>query len=151
MIDSNRIVIRPACLEDAESIAILCEQLGYGATRSQIEQRLNTLNSNEHHIIYVATLPTSEVIGWVHAHRCDLIIMPSQAIVLGLVVDENYRRCKIGQQLIKCIENWAIDKDCNAVLVRSNLLRKEAHIFYQKIGYASTKQSLVFSKSLHEP
>ncbi|MCU0536319.1 MAG: hypothetical protein MUD14_20730 [Hydrococcus sp. Prado102] len=57
MFDSDRIVIRPACFEDAESIARLCTQLGYRAARSQIEQRLHTLNSNEHHVIYVATLP----------------------------------------------------------------------------------------------
>lgn len=151
MLDSARIVIRPALFEDAESIAMLCTQLGYSAARSQVEQRLNILNSNEHHVIYVATLPTNEVVAWIHAHRCDLIIMPPQAIVLGVVVDKNYRNSGIGKRLITCIENWAIDKGCDAVLIRSNIIRKEAHIFYQKIGYASTKQSLVFSKSLHEP
>lgn len=150
MVDSDLIAIRPACPQDAESIAMLCTQLGYRATRSQIEQRLNTLDSNEHHVIYVAALPTDKAIGWIHAHRCDLIIMPPQTLVLGLVVEENYRNCGIGQRLMKSIENWAIDKDCDAVLVRSNLIRKEAHIFYQKIGYTITKQSLVFSKSLYE-
>jgi GNAT superfamily N-acetyltransferase len=146
---TNEIVIRSADDRDVERITFLCEQLGYEVTRSQIQQRLKKLQSDERHVIYVATLSTGKVVGWIHAHQCDLMIVPTQAIVLGVVVDENYRRLGIGKQLMASIEKWARETNCDAVLLRSNILRKEAHIFYEKIGYSNSKQSLVFSKSIN--
>lgn len=139
MTKNDEIIIRSACDRDAERMACLCEQLGYDVTRSQIQKRFDKLQSSEHHAVYVATLKTDEVIGWIHAHQCDLVIMPPQAIVLGLVVDKSCRRCGIGKQLMEYIEKWARQKNCDAVLLRSNILCKKAHIFYQKIGYVNIK------------
>ncbi|ELS33472.1 GCN5-related N-acetyltransferase [Pseudanabaena biceps PCC 7429] len=49
---------------------------------------------------------------------------------------------------MKKIENWATKSGAEGVLLRSNIKRKEAHLFYEKIGYANIKQSLTFYKSL---
>ena len=96
--------IRSAQIEDADRIAILSKQLGYSPTPQEVRQRLETLTSNSTHGIYVATLDTNEAVGWVHAYRCELIIIPQTAIIFGLVVDEQYRRQGIGRQLMKRIE-----------------------------------------------
>jgi len=34
------------------------------------------------------------------------------------------------------------------VAVRSNLIRKETHVFYQRLGYTVTKTSLNFRKAV---
>ncbi|MBD2452074.1 GNAT family N-acetyltransferase [Nostoc sp. FACHB-152] len=144
----QQIKIKKAETKDAERIAILGEQLGYSLTTQQVEQRLDKVKNNYDHVIYVATLANEYVIGWAHAHICDLLIMPKQAILLGLVVDKDYRHHGIGRYLMQKIEQWAAVKECDGVMLRSNIKRKEAHLFYKKIGYANIKQSLAFYKQL---
>lgn len=76
-IEGDPIIIRRASVQDAQSIAILSQQLGYAATLVEIQQRLNKIQVNENHVIYVATLKNDEIVGWIHAHRCDFVIMPT--------------------------------------------------------------------------
>jgi GNAT superfamily N-acetyltransferase len=139
--------IRHNEIKDAERIAVLCEQLGYSATKEQIEERLNKIQNNKSHIIYVA-VENDYVIGWAHAHIPELIIMPNQALLFGLVVDKNYRNHGIGKLLMKHIEEWATLFGCEGVMLRSNIKRQEAHLFYEKIGYTNIKQSVTFYKKL---
>lgn len=145
---TDKIQIRLAEGKDAERIAVLCDQLGYSATSQQIEQRLVQIQDNKSHVVYVATLANDYVIGWAHAHTCDLIIIPNQALLFGLVVDEDYRHAGIGRTLMQYIEEWAALVGCEGVILRSNIKRTEAHIFYEKIGYTNTKQSMTFYKKI---
>ena len=140
--------ITQAKIKDSERIAILCEQLGYSATEEQIEERLSKIQNNNSHIIYVATVENDYVIGWAHAHISDLIIIPNQALLFGLVVDENYRNNGIGRLLMEHIEKWATLFGCEGVILRSNIKRQEAHLLYEKIGYTNIKQSVTFYKKL---
>ncbi|MBW4636237.1 MAG: GNAT family N-acetyltransferase [Iphinoe sp. HA4291-MV1] len=56
-------------------------------------------------------------------------------MLLGLVVDEGYRHSGIGRVLMQHIEQWASIVSCQGILIRSNIKRKEAHRFYEKIDY----------------
>ncbi|QSJ17369.1 GNAT family N-acetyltransferase [Nostoc sp. UHCC 0702] len=140
--------IRKAEIKDAERIASLSEQLGYSATNQQIELRFAKIQKNNSHIVYVATLANEYVIGLGHAYICDLMVIPTQAILLWLVVDKDYRRSGIGRILMQQIEQWADQAGCEGVLLRTNIKRQEAHLFYEKIGYTNIKQSLTFYKQL---
>ncbi|MEH2375002.1 GNAT family N-acetyltransferase [Nostoc sp.] len=143
---SEKIKIRQAEIKDVERIASLCEQLEYSVTNQQIEQRLTQIKNSDAHIVYVATLEDEYVIAWAHAHICDSIVIPTPAIILGLVVDKDYRHSGIGRFLMQQIEQWAFVVGCEGVLLRSNIKRKEAHLFYEKIGYTNIKKSLTFHK-----
>lgn len=145
---SKSVTIRVAEAEDAECIAVLCEQLGYPTSIEEVRERLLAIQNDEKHIVYVAQLASGSVIGWIHAHACISVTTPPHALVLGLVVERAERSCGIGRLLMQKIEQWAKEKSCHAVLVRSNIIRQEAHVFYEKIGYEKTKQSLVFTKIL---
>ncbi|MHC5733357.1 GNAT family N-acetyltransferase [Nostoc sp.] len=144
----EKIKIRQAEIKDVERIASLCEKLEYSVTNQQIEQRLTKIKNNNAHIVYVVTLEDEYVIGWAHAHICESIVIPTPAIILGLVVDKDYRHSGIGRFLMQQIEQWASLAGCDSVLLRSNIKRKEAHLFYEKIGYTNIKQSLTFYKKL---
>ncbi|AUB41847.1 Ribosomal protein S18 acetylase RimI and related acetyltransferases [Nostoc flagelliforme CCNUN1] len=144
----EKIKIRQADIKDVEKIASLCEQLEYSVTNQQIEQRLTKIKNNDAHIVYVATLEDEYVIGWAHAHICDYIVISTPAIILGLVVDKDYRHSGIGRFLMQQIEQWASLTGCDSVLLRSNIKRQEAHSFYEKIGYTNIKQSVTFYKKL---
>ncbi|WP_375476064.1 GNAT family N-acetyltransferase [uncultured Nostoc sp.] len=148
VIVNEKIEIRQAEIKDVERIAVLCKQLEYSVTNQQIEQRLTKIKNNDAHIVYVATLEDEYVIGWTHTHICDSIVIPTPAILLGLVVDKDYRHNGIGRILMQQIEQWASLAGCEGVLLRSNIKRQEAHLFYEKIGYTNIKQSLTFYKKL---
>ncbi len=149
LVVDGQIKIRQAEIKDVERIAILCEQLGYSVTQEQIKQRFGKIQNNDSHILYVATLVNEYVIGWVQAYTCDLILVPTPTLIHGLVVDKDYRYHGVGRLLMQYIEQWASFVGCDCVLIRSNIKRKEAHLFYEKIGYTTnTKQQKTFYKAL---
>lgn len=145
--DSSQATIRLARAGDAEHIAALCQQLGYPATQEDVQRRLNQIQQDEQHAVYVAELP-GHVSGWVHVYVCQLIVADPQAEIGGLVVDEDYRRCGVGRLLMQQAEQWAREKGCWAVYLRSNVVRKDAHAFYEGIGYSNVKTSMAFRKAL---
>ncbi len=148
---NNQVLIRKAEIKDAERIAILADQLGYIVTSQQAQERIDKIQNNYSHVLYVATLDGlnhGKVIGWIHAYIEDTIVTETAIFVVSLIVDQDYRYRGIGHLLIKQIENWAAKSDIKDILIGSNIKRKEAHLFYEKIGYTNIKQSLTFYKSL---
>jgi GNAT superfamily N-acetyltransferase len=137
-----------ASARDAERIAALCQQLGYPASQEEVRRRLNPIQQDEQHAVYVAALPDGRVVGWVHVYVCQLLVADPQAEIGGLVVDEDYRRSGVGRLLMQQAEQWAREKGCWAVYLRSNVVRKDAHAFYEGIGYSSAKTSMAFRKAL---
>ena len=146
--DSNQVIIRLARARDAERISVLCHQLGYPASREEVQRRLNQIQQDEQHAVYVAELADGYVVGWVHVYVCQLVVTDPQAEIGGLVVDEGYRRCGIGRLLMQQAEHWGREKGYWAVYLRSNVVRKDAHAFYEGIGYGNVKTSMVFRKAL---
>ena len=45
-------------------------------------------------------------------------------------------------------EEWAREKGCATVGVRSNVIRERAHAFYERIGYKHIKTQKSFHKEL---
>ncbi len=99
------------------------------------------------HAVYVAEL-SGQVVGWVHVYVSRLVVTDLQAEIGGLVVDVGYRRYGAGRLLMQGAEQWAREKGCEVVYLRSNVARQDAHAFYEKIGYSNFKTSLAFRKVL---
>jgi GNAT superfamily N-acetyltransferase len=146
--DDNQAAVRLARAEDAERIAVLCQQLGYPASQEEVQRRLNRIQRDKQHVVYVAKLSDGHVIGWVHVHVRQLIVADLQAEIGGLIVDEDYRHCGVGRLLMQQAEQWAREKGCWTVYLRSNVVRKDAHAFYEGIGYSNVKASMSFRKAL---
>ncbi|AFZ30437.1 GCN5-related N-acetyltransferase [Gloeocapsa sp. PCC 7428] len=144
---NSNYTIRQAIAQDADEIANLSHQLGYPTTTSAVRQRLAQMHS-ANHAVYVAEISGIGVVGWIHAHLCLLLQTNLHAEIGGLVVDERYRGSGIGRQLLLQIEQWASQQGCESVYLRSNIIRKQAHIFYKKMGYSYIKTSLAFNKHL---
>lgn len=145
----SRPAIRLAKLEDARAIARLCEQLGYPTTPEEVSERLNPIRRDDEHALFVAESSGGKVIGWVHAYLCELVVAQRFAELGGLVVDEVHRRFGVGHCLMQEVERWAEERGCAEVRVRSNIIREEAHAFYESIGYSPVKTQRTFRKPLH--
>lgn len=141
-------VVRLVGAQDAEQIAVLCGQLGYPSSPEKVRRRLDRIKSDDHHAIYVAELPGGLVVGWVQVYFRPLVMADPQAEIAGLVVAQGYRGFGIGKLLMRQVEQWALDRGCGAVCLRSNIIRKQAHAFYERLGYTNIKTSLTFRKDL---
>ena len=146
--DTASAVVRRATLADAPSIAKLSGELGYPATSEDVVRRFRELEGDPRHVLYVAELPSGEVIGWVHVQEVHLIESEMRAEISGLVVLEGHRGRGAGKLLMQHAEQWARERGCGAVLLRSNVIRTAAHAFYEKLGYTNIKNQKVFRKIL---
>jgi len=139
--------LRPARLADAPAFADLATQLGYPSSPRQVEERLATVLEDPKHLI-LAAVSGGRVVGWAHAYVCCLVESDTFAELGGLVVDEASRGKGVGGKLLEKVEDWARQKGCGAVAVRSNVIRHEAHKFYAARGYEQIKTQHSFRKLL---
>lgn len=140
--------VRKAVLEDVPEITGLCFQLGYSATPEQVSANLKALLGDEEHGIFVVQQSDGRVVGWVHGYIYKLLYNEPSTQVAGLVVNEGSRGNGVGKALMKAVEAWSREKGCVVIGLRSNIIRKEAHTFYKKLGYEIIKESYTFSKKL---
>ena len=134
--------VRPATPADAAALVPLFEQLGYPTPQPVIEARLAALGDRA--AVFVAN-NGSAVAGFIAiAMRGDFI--EERAVVEALVVEASARNAGIGAQLLRVAESWAANAGATAILVRSNVIREDAHRFYEREGYRRRKTQHVFEK-----
>ena len=144
----DRIIdVRAATPDDAETAAQLSEALGYPVSAQEMRHRIEWLAASPDHGVYVACCD-SQVVGWIHVMVVQHMQSEARAEIGGLVVAEHARSAGIGAQLVASAEQWARDAGLAHIVVRSQIAREAAHRFYLREGYARTKTSAVFSKSL---
>lgn len=142
--------VRAAEESDAERIAALSGQLGYPVAAEAVLKRLRAIQQRPDHAVFVAEMG-GQVVGWVHVYGVATLESPPHAEIGGLVVDEAQRGRGVGRALMERAESWARSMGLETVRLRSNVVRAEAHAFYEHIGYAQVKTQKVFAKSLRFP
>ncbi len=143
-------VVRRATIEDLTSICSLAEQLGYPSSTEEMRDRMTAISSASDQAIYVIDLPGQPAAGYIHVFKHTSLESGTVAEIGGLVVDKQLRRLGLGKSLLSAAETWAREMDCSIIRLRSNIIREDAHRFYQKSGYAITKTQYTFSKPLKE-
>ncbi|HET9879798.1 MAG TPA: GNAT family N-acetyltransferase [Candidatus Limnocylindria bacterium] len=141
--------IRPARVEDAAAIAALTTQLGYAVDAEGQARRLAPILASDRDAVLVATDAADRPIGWIHVQRRLYLEGDDQALIAGLVVDEEHRSSGIGAALLAAAEEWATAHDLRSMRVQSRVERAGAHRFYERHGYAVAKTSLVFDRPIH--
>ncbi|ATC64247.1 hypothetical protein CMV30_09930 [Nibricoccus aquaticus] len=141
--------IRDALLSDAAAIARLTGELGYVANAQAISDRLSKIIGNPDHLMIVASFK-EEIVGWLQAHASEVLESGFRVEIVGLIVDGNARRLGTGRSLVQRAEQWASAINASAVVVRSNTVREESHLFYPAIGFIHSKTQAVYRKQLKE-
>jgi N-acetylglutamate synthase-like GNAT family acetyltransferase len=139
--------LRQAELKDVEFITELSNQLGYKTTIEKIQNRISEILNNVDNCVYVI-IDNENIIGWIHCFYSLRVESDSFVEIGGLVVDENYRRKGVGKILVTKVIEWARSKKSNKIRVRCNTLRKETHVFYNRIGFIETKEQKIFDMEL---
>ena len=147
MKDSN-VLIRRAAAADSNRITELCIQLGYKVLNTEVHERILKIIDNNHTALFVAEL-NGQAAGWNQVSIRSTLESGELAEITGLVVDEMVRGKGIGKSLVQKAEEWAESTGYNSIRVRTNVLRKETHLFYKGIGFEEKKKQTVFQKKLN--
>jgi N-acetylglutamate synthase-like GNAT family acetyltransferase len=140
-------LIRNAKSEDCARLAELCTQLGYPSVETDLARRLPEVLKRPMEAVFVAEMERG-VVGWVHVRVSPNLEVDRMAEIAGLVVDDKLRGKGIGRALMDQAEEWARRMDCSELWLRSNVIRKGAHRFYEVLGYTNFKTSYTFLKKL---
>lgn len=138
--------IRRMTEADAEAVARLSSELGYPSDSEAIGRRLRLADPAD--LLIVAVNADDVPIGFIHGRVTRTIETDARVHILGLAVSTKARRAGVGRRLIAELERWAATTDAEAVVVRSNTARSEAHDFYPAVGYGRVKTQAVYLKRL---
>jgi len=137
--------IRDATPGEAPALAGLISGLGFPATAEEVAARLQVQAA-----MGMGTLvaETSEgVIGWASWSLMPVLHRAGPVGRLSMmVVTERLRGHGIGRALVEAVERRCRDLGCVLVEVTSNTGLKDAHAFYEALGYART--SYRFARTL---
>ena len=145
MLRGDSVNIREATASDAAALAALSTQLGYPMQPGEAAERLIALGP-------AGTVLVAEeggaVLAWIHVCGIRFFQSPPFAEVGGLVVDEAARGKGVGKLLLEAGARWAAERGYRKLRVRSNVVREDAHRFYEREGFRRTKTQAVFDREL---
>lgn len=139
---------RQARSNDAGEIARLATELGYPVQCEEMQQRLSRLLPDPAHLVAVAGHRDDALSGWIHAENRFSLEGGARVEIVGLMVDRRMQRQGIGGGLMELVESWATGLGPGKITVRSNVVRKAAHPFYEARGYVREKSQHVYVKRL---
>lgn len=147
---SDDLLVRPASFDDVERLADLATQLGYPASSEHVAAVLRAVSRDGDREVLVAE-SGGQVVGYAEVGLEDGLATDGAAQLRSLVFDERFRSRGIGARLVSECEAWSRARGRDVLRLRSNAKRHDAHRFYERLGFVTTKTSLVFSKSLQRP
>ncbi len=141
------ILIRKAMPEDCFAIAdIIKHNLGYENSPALIRQNLENILSGDSDLILIAEY-NGQPVGFVHAEDYNSLYSTPQKDLMSLAVKKEYQNLKIGTSLMEQVEKWAKETGRCGVRVLSQERLKDAHKFYEHLGYEYIKTQLNFEKN----
>src|SRR5688572_7543562 len=141
---SIRMNTREATASDAAALAALSTQIGYPTQPGDDAERLSALCSGT----VLVVEENGAVLGWIYVCGVHFFQSPPFAEVGGLVVDEASRGRGAGKLLLEASARWAAERGYRKLRVRSNVVREDAHRFYEREGFRQVKSQAVFDRKL---
>ncbi|KAF7786417.1 hypothetical protein PRUB_a0976 [Pseudoalteromonas rubra] len=129
------IIIRAALASDSQKIAQVSEHLGYTSlSPEESHANLLALLDSPDDKVFVAQLGC-RIVGWIHVFFARRLASNSFYEIGGLVVLPATRGQGVGRMLVKHV----LAHQPGQYRVRCNESRKEAHQFYESIGFKHSK------------
>ena len=145
-------MIRTVQVKDAGQIRDLCHQaLGYDSTLEKVAAQIDKFNSPDsgHFCFVYEEDQTGNILGYVEAEVYESLYSDAGLNVLGLAVFPSAQGRGIGRQLMERVEELAKSKHYAFIRLNSASHRKEAHVFYERIGYEGNKTQKRFLKIMN--
>ena len=139
--------IRKLTMEDAQAICeISVEGLGYNCDLNLVQRKIQNLDLKRE-AVFVCELD-GKVAGYIHVEHYDTLYFETMANILALSVKKEFQKLGVGKALLLEAENWAKENGIKMMRLNSGINRKNAHSFYEHLGYVSEKDQKRFIKNL---
>ena len=145
-------MIRSVQVKDAGQIRDLCHQaLGYDSTLETVATQIEKFNlpDSDHFCFVCEEDQTGHILGYVEAEVYESLYSDAGLNILGLAVFPSAQGRGIGRQLMERVEDLAKSKHYAFIRLNSASHRKEAHLFYERIGYEENKTQKRFLKIMN--
>ena len=142
-------MIRTVQIKDAGQIRDLCHQaLGYDSTLEKVTAQIDKFKQPDsgHFCFVYEEDQTGNILGYVEAEAYESIYSDPGLNVLGLAVFPSAQGRGIGRQLMERVETLARTHNYSFIRLSSASHRKDAHVFYEHIGYEGNKTQKRFLK-----
>ena len=93
-------------------------------------------------------LDGEHVAGIAHLRVSRDLTSGETAEVVAILVAKTYRRRGVGRHLIAAAETWALESGRARLLLRTDVVRTEAHAFFTALGYEKAATTLEFIRDL---
>lgn len=129
-------MIREAEPRDRDVIQLLYQALCPGAPVRVLPERISEIKEDPNNFLFVAEVD-GNVVGTVLLTVILSPIFGTQdfGLVEYFIVDQNYRRQGIGRKLTEHVIQVCRARKCTRIILLSNDHRKEAHAFYESMGF----------------
>jgi len=141
-------VIRKAELSDTDELSeLFYEFIGTDSNKIVIKEQIEKINNTSNYFLAVAC-DGNKVIGTSMAILCYDFVGNCNPFLLveNVVVSPQYRSKGVGKLLMKAIEDFGAKNTCNYIILVSGNHRKQAHKFYESLGYSN--ENIGFKKRL---
>lgn len=145
-------MIRTVQVKDAGQIIDLCHQsLGYDSTLEKVVAQIDKFNQPDsgHFCFVYEEDQTGHILGYVEAEVYESLYSDAGLNILGLAVFPSAQGRGIGRRLMERVEELAKSKHYAFIRLNSASHRKEAHLFYERIGYEGNKTQKRFLKIMN--
>jgi len=133
-------VIRLAVEADAAAISFLLDELGHPLDPARVARKLEAVRGSPWDRIWVAEFPeprAGALAGLLAFHAIPMLHTPCHmGRITALVVHPELRGTGVGRDLVAVAEAFARDCGCERLELTSAAHRREAHRFYEKLGYS---------------
>ena len=145
-------MIRSVQVKDAGQIRDLCHQvLGYDSTFEKVAAQIEKFNlpDSGHFCFVYEEDQTGHILGYLEAEVYESLYSDAGLNILGLAVFPSAQGRGIGRQLMERVEDLAQTHNYAFIRLSSASHRKEAHLFYEHIGYEGNKTQKRFLKIMN--
>ncbi|MNZ90579.1 putative acetyltransferase [compost metagenome] len=135
------VVIKEIELESLHELGDLYQELmNHPSDLNKMEQVFKVIKTDRRYILLGAFVD-GELMGSLMGIICHDLIGDCKPfmVIENVVVSSRARRQGVGKKLMLAIEEIAQEKDCFYIILVSGEKRKEAHIFYESLGYRDEK------------
>ena len=143
-------MIREIQVRDAQDLAYICStSLGHNTTAALLEKRIGALSHNDNYRFLVYENDSGhQVLGFIQAEKYNLLYGEDGWNIIALAVSPDARRQGIGRQLLSALEAQAVKEGYAFIRLNCNIIRTDAHAFYQQMGYTCDKTQKRFIKKV---
>ena len=142
------VLIRNTSSDDADVVMGLLKQLWPGRDINEEKMKETFLDSLKRPEYYNFC---AEVSGKVAAFCAGMSLNSLYnhgriCYLTTLIVDSEFRGCRIGSKMIERLKQYSLDNDCLAIELDTALYRVDAHRFYEREGFV--KRAFVYSQDI---